>query len=112
MSNEKRTAWAWGLATVHTNGSVLDAWFPEPQLGGAVTDEAPSMLTEAQYVDEIRQVQTRTVRVEIDLDEATLARLRGICPAAMQICEKQGEPDGKARRQGDGRRCSAALYKR
>ena len=70
MSNEKRTAWAWGLATVHTNGSVLDAWFPEPQLGGAVTDEAPSMLTEAQYVDEIRQVQTRTVRVEIDLDEA------------------------------------------
>ena len=44
MTNEKRTAWAWGLATVHTNGSVLDAWFPEPQLGGAVTDEAPSML--------------------------------------------------------------------
>ena len=65
-----RNAWAWGLATVHTTGSVLDAWFPEPQLGTEVTDEPNSLLTEAQHVDEIRQVETKVVRVEIDLDEA------------------------------------------
>ncbi|AQP45119.1 2,3,4,5-tetrahydropyridine-2,6-dicarboxylate N-succinyltransferase [Tessaracoccus flavus] len=65
-----RTAWAWGLATVHTTGSVLDAWFPEPQLGSDVTDEPNSLLTEAQFVDEIRQVETKVVRVEIELDEA------------------------------------------
>ena len=69
MTEDIRTAWAWGLATVHTTGAVLDAWFPEPQLGSTVTDEAPSLLAEAQYVDEIRQVQTKAVRVEIDLDE-------------------------------------------
>ena len=70
MSTESRTAWAWGLATVHTTGAVLDAWFPEPQLGKDITDEPPSMLVEAQYVDEIRQVETKAVRVEIDLDAA------------------------------------------
>lgn len=68
MTNETRTAWAWGLATVHTTGAVLDAWFPEPRLGSDITDEAPSMLVEAQYADEIRQVETKVVRVEIDLD--------------------------------------------
>ena len=65
-----RNAWAWGLATVHTTGSVLDAWFPEPKLGTEVTDEPSSLLAEAQHVDEIRQVETKAVRVEIDLDEA------------------------------------------
>lgn len=70
MTNESRTAWAWGLATVHTTGAVLDAWYPEPSLGSDVTDEPPSLLAEAQYVDEIRQVETKVVRVEIDLDAA------------------------------------------
>ena len=65
-----RNAWAWGLATVHTTGSVLDAWFPEPKLGTDLTDEPSSLLAEAQHVDEIRQVETKVVRVEIDLDEA------------------------------------------
>ena len=70
MTNETRTAWAWGLATVHTTGAVLDAWYPEPRLGSDVTDEPPSLLAEAQQVDEIRQVESKVVRVEIDLDEA------------------------------------------
>ncbi len=68
MTNATRTAWAWGLATVHTTGAVLDAWYPEPRLGNEISDEPPSMLVEAQYVDEIRQVETKVVRVEIDLD--------------------------------------------
>ncbi|QXT63549.1 MULTISPECIES: 2,3,4,5-tetrahydropyridine-2,6-dicarboxylate N-succinyltransferase [Tessaracoccus] len=70
MSDETRFAWAWGLATVHNTGAVLDAWFPEPRLGSDVTDEPASTLAEAQGADEIRQVETRVVRVEIDLDEA------------------------------------------
>lgn len=70
MSNETRTAWAWGLASVHTTGAILDVWFPEPHLGSDVTDEPASTLAEAQHVDEIRQVETKVVRVELDLDEA------------------------------------------
>ncbi len=69
MTDTTRTAWAWGLATVHTAGDVLDAWFPEPRLGSALTDEPPQLLTDAQYIDEVRQVSTKTVRVEIGLDE-------------------------------------------
>ena len=70
MTNETRTAWAWGLATVHTTGAVLDTWYPEPRLGSDVTDEPPSLLVEAQQVDEIRQVESKVMRVEINLDEA------------------------------------------
>lgn len=68
MTDATRTAWAWGLATVHRTGAVLDVWFPEPQLGSDVTDEAPSLLVEAQCGDEIRGVEAKVVRVEIDLD--------------------------------------------
>lgn len=69
MTDETRTAWAWGLATVHTTGAVLDAWFPEPKLGSEITDEPNSLLSDAQYVDEIRQVESKVVRVQINLDE-------------------------------------------
>ncbi|MBB1509546.1 2,3,4,5-tetrahydropyridine-2,6-dicarboxylate N-succinyltransferase [Tessaracoccus sp. MC1756] len=70
MTNETRTAWAWGLASVHTTGAVLDAWYPEPKLGSDHTDEPNSLLADAQFVDEIRQVETKVVRTSIDLDEA------------------------------------------
>jgi len=60
MTNETRTAWAWGLATVHTTGAVLDAWYPEPRLGSAVTDEPPSLLAEAQQeVKRLERAQRR-----------------------------------------------------
>ncbi|MBB1482301.1 2,3,4,5-tetrahydropyridine-2,6-dicarboxylate N-succinyltransferase [Tessaracoccus sp. MC1865] len=70
MTNETRTAWAWGLASVHTTGAVLDAWYPEPKLGSDHTDEPNSLLADAQFVDEIRQVETKVVRTSINLDEA------------------------------------------
>ena len=66
MTDAIRSAWAWGLATVHNTGDVLDAWFPEPPLGTDPADEPSSTLVEAQVVDEIRQVQIKTVRVAID----------------------------------------------
>ncbi len=65
---ETRTAWAWGLATVHPQG-VLDVWYPEPQLGSDVTDEAPEWLASAQGSDELRGVEMKLVRMEIHLDE-------------------------------------------
>ena len=48
MTDATRSAWAWCLATVHTTGDVLDAWFPEPHLGTDLTDEPSSTLAEAQ----------------------------------------------------------------
>ncbi len=66
---ETRSAWAWGLATVHPKG-VLDVWYPEPQLGSEPTDTAPDYLTAAERSDELRGVETKAVRVVIDLDQA------------------------------------------
>ncbi len=32
-----RTAWGWGLATVHATGT-LDTYFPDPRVDGELTD--------------------------------------------------------------------------
>ena len=58
------------LLTLDADGAVLDAWFPEPVLGGSPAD-APSDLTALATPDDVRQV-TREVRlVEIaDLSAA------------------------------------------
>ena len=58
------------LLTLDPDGAVLDAWFPEPVLGGSPAD-APSDLTTLATPDDVRQV-TREVRlVEIaDLSAA------------------------------------------
>ncbi len=66
MADERR-AWAWGLATVHTSGQVLDAWYPAPAIGAYDGSPAPF---EAPAADPLRSVETRVVRTEIDLDAA------------------------------------------
>lgn len=66
---DTRTAWAWGLATVHAKG-VLDVWFPQPSLGGEVADQPSTELSAAARIDELRNVETKPVRVEINLAEA------------------------------------------
>ena len=35
---DTRSAWGWGLASVHASGQVLDTWYPAPQLGLAAAD--------------------------------------------------------------------------
>ncbi|NLE98897.1 MAG: 2,3,4,5-tetrahydropyridine-2,6-dicarboxylate N-succinyltransferase, partial [Propionibacterium sp.] len=65
---ETRSAWAWGLASVHAQG-VLDVWYPEPQLGSDVTEDAPEYLAAAQAYDELRGVDKKLVRTQIELDE-------------------------------------------
>lgn len=73
MTDATRTAWGWGLASVHRTGAVLDAWFPQPELGTTPTDDPPEALAEAQYDDDIRQVDTSVVLVRINLDEPPLS---------------------------------------
>jgi len=64
-----RSAWGWGLATVHQTAGVLDTYYPAPALGQPGTDEPPpEELVAAQRRDELRAVQTEVVRTEIDLD--------------------------------------------
>ena len=37
-----RTAWGYGLATIHDGGAVLDTWYPQPALGDRPADAAGS----------------------------------------------------------------------
>ncbi len=67
---DTRSAWGWGLASVHASGQVLDTWFPAPCLGPAAAGTTPpKQLVAAQGGDDERGVRTEVVLVEIDLDE-------------------------------------------
>ncbi|BDQ00009.1 2,3,4,5-tetrahydropyridine-2,6-dicarboxylate N-succinyltransferase [Aquiluna sp. KACHI24] len=65
-------AWGHGLATVSMDGILLDVWFPSPELGAAPKSDlqwfAPRELDEMVGQDEVRNVRTEVIRVEIDLD--------------------------------------------
>ncbi|CAI9400156.1 MULTISPECIES: 2,3,4,5-tetrahydropyridine-2,6-dicarboxylate N-succinyltransferase [Aestuariimicrobium] len=70
-STPGRTAWAWGLATVHdSSDQVLDTWYPEPVLGGEPAAAAPQWLTDLELLDEDRGVRLEVVLTRIVLDEA------------------------------------------
>ena len=66
-----RAAWAHGVATVTTDGTVLDTWYPEPVLGEAPeATQVPEELLALAGEDELRGVRTEAVTVSIDLDAA------------------------------------------
>ena len=65
-----RTAWGWGLASIHTSGQVLDTYFPAPQLGSADGSRPSISIAGAERSDDLRGVRTEIVHVEIDLDAA------------------------------------------
>ncbi len=66
-----RAAWAHGVATVTTDGTVLDTWYPEPVLGEAPeATRVPEELLALAGEDELRGVRTEVVTVSIDLDAA------------------------------------------
>ena len=72
MSEQR--AWGFGLASVVTSGAsagtLLEAWFPAPELGAAPAGvEAPEGLAAAAGVHDVRRIRTEVVRVEIDLAE-------------------------------------------
>ncbi len=65
-----RTAWGWGLASIHKSGQVLDTFFPAPQLGSSDDTRPPLSMTSAEGSDDVRGVRSEVVQVEIDLDAA------------------------------------------
>lgn len=66
--SQSRRASGWGLASVHASGRVLDTYFPAPALGSRALGMPPG-LSEAQRLDEVRDVHTEVVEVAIDLDQ-------------------------------------------
>ena len=71
MTDATRSAWGWGLATVHESGQVLDTWFPAPELGApAEAAKAPREMVSAQTEDPDRRVELKLVRSVIHLDAA------------------------------------------
>ncbi len=70
MTTSSRSAWAWGLATVHASGQVLDVWFPNPRLGSPDGTPAGESLPPLTGVDANRRVRTEIVLTEVDLDGA------------------------------------------
>jgi 2,3,4,5-tetrahydropyridine-2,6-dicarboxylate N-succinyltransferase len=69
-----RAAWGYGLATIAGDGTVLDTWYPEPQLGAipAGTERyiAPAQFEDQLGADKRRNVRIDFVTVDIDLDVA------------------------------------------
>jgi len=73
MDTTPNQAWGHGLATLDSQGNVLDVWFRDPKLGPAPkTDElwvVPKELDALVAKDERRNVTTQVVRTEIDLTQ-------------------------------------------
>ncbi len=66
-----RAAWGHGVATVTTDGAILDTWFPEPTLGQAPeATPVPEELLPIAGEDDARRVRTEVVTIAIDLDAA------------------------------------------
>jgi 2,3,4,5-tetrahydropyridine-2-carboxylate N-succinyltransferase len=62
-------AWGHGLATVASDGTVLDTWYPAPRLGGAA-DAFPADLAAEAGPDELRDVRIEPVTLSIDTEAA------------------------------------------
>ncbi|MET0999047.1 MAG: 2,3,4,5-tetrahydropyridine-2,6-dicarboxylate N-succinyltransferase [Marmoricola sp.] len=67
---ETTHAWGHGLATVTDDGTVLDTWFPAPELGSSPGSAPPEALAALAGKHPERRVHTEVVTVEIDLGEA------------------------------------------
>src|SRR5215510_5469373 len=71
MTEEHSRAWGFGLATVTDSGTVLDTWYPAPELGEAPADaEPPKDLLAAEGTDDVRQVRRTVVLTALTLGEA------------------------------------------
>jgi 2,3,4,5-tetrahydropyridine-2-carboxylate N-succinyltransferase len=68
VTDPTRLAWGHGLATSTPEGTVLDTWFPAPELGDGEPGEAPEDLRRLTGEDESLRVRRQVVTVRIDLD--------------------------------------------
>ncbi len=66
-------AWGHGLATVAADGTILDVWYPKPELGAAPKSDAlwvvPKELDALVGEDARRRVKIQWVRAEVDLTQ-------------------------------------------
>jgi 2,3,4,5-tetrahydropyridine-2-carboxylate N-succinyltransferase len=66
-------AWGHGLATVADDGTMLDVWYPKPELGAAPKSDAlwvvPKELDALVGEDARRRVSIQWVRTEVDLTQ-------------------------------------------
>lgn len=66
-------AWGMGLASIASDGTVLDTWYPKPSLGAAPQGDAIYLMDKDFDAligeDERRKVEVRAVRTEIELDQ-------------------------------------------
>ena len=66
-------AWGHGLATVAMDGTILDVWYPKPELGAAPKSDAlwvvPKELDALVGEDARRRVKLQWVRTEVDLTQ-------------------------------------------
>ncbi|MFD5215680.1 2,3,4,5-tetrahydropyridine-2,6-dicarboxylate N-succinyltransferase [Microbacterium sp. NPDC058345] len=72
MSSE-RTVWGIGLSTIASDGTVLDAWFPELGFGAQEPDDTEAAIaTWGAYADrdDRRDVTVQLVQLSVDLDAA------------------------------------------
>ncbi|WP_296647757.1 2,3,4,5-tetrahydropyridine-2,6-dicarboxylate N-succinyltransferase [Rhodoluna sp.] len=61
-------AWGFGLATISSDGSILDVWYSNPQLGTAPSDAvAPETISSMVGEDARRRVSSKVVLTEVDL---------------------------------------------
>ena len=70
---QPRRAWGHGLATVAADGTVLDVWYPFPELGPnphTGSYGVPAELASLEDSDPHRRVKQRVVTTEVDLDSA------------------------------------------
>jgi len=64
-----RNAHGHGLATVATDGTVLDTWYPSPSLGDTSgKGDLPDVLLDAERHDDLRDVDLQAVSTVIDCD--------------------------------------------
>ncbi|MBP3222808.1 MAG: 2,3,4,5-tetrahydropyridine-2,6-dicarboxylate N-succinyltransferase [Actinomycetaceae bacterium] len=64
-----RKAWGFGLATVCPDGTILDVWYPEPQLGESKNEEPSNSLRSLEKTDQLRGVEFKILHTTIDLDD-------------------------------------------
>ncbi|MDN5855143.1 MAG: 2,3,4,5-tetrahydropyridine-2,6-dicarboxylate N-succinyltransferase, partial [Actinomycetia bacterium] len=59
-------AWGYGIATLTTDGAVLDVWYPSPRLGPHDDLSEPAGLSALEGEDGVRDVRKLVVRTVID----------------------------------------------
>ncbi|MHA7153743.1 2,3,4,5-tetrahydropyridine-2,6-dicarboxylate N-succinyltransferase [Arthrobacter sp. TMN-50] len=63
-----RSAHGLGLATIDANGTILDVWFPRPELGASSQEDLRASLDALAGADELRGTSQQVIEVHGDLD--------------------------------------------